>query len=99
MNLAEREQKIHLLRSNIRKNKRLLKKKLLNMKGGTVYDKWKAKYDECLDQKKRALEQMKKILISLETDLDLDRVKFARTKIKKQMAELQEEIDEMKISK
>ena len=88
MNLAEREQKIHLLRSNIRKNKRLLKKKLLNMKGGAVYNKWKAKYDKCLDQKKRALEQMKKILISLETDLDLERVKFARTKIKKQIKKM-----------
>ena len=98
MNLAQREQTIHLLQSNIKKNQRLLKNKLLSMKGGNLYEKWKIKYDEGINQKELALEQMKKILDYLVEDMDLERVQFARENIKKQIDELEKEIDEMKIS-
>ena len=98
MNLAQREQTILLLQSNIKKNQRLLKNKLLNMKGGNLYEKWKTKYDECINQRELALEQMRKLLVYLEKDMDLERVQFARENIKKQIDELEKEIDEMKIS-
>ena len=41
---------------------------------------------------------MKKILDYLVEDMDLERVQFARENIKKQIDELEKEIDEMKIS-
>ena len=68
------------------------------MKGGNLYEKWKTKYDEGINQKELALEQMKKILDYLVEDMDLERVQFARENIKKQIDELEKEIDEMKIS-
>ena len=98
MELIEKEKKIRLLQSKIEENKKLFKDKLLKMKGGALYNKWKAKYDENLNEKRDVLVNMKKILKSLDNYLKEDRVQFEREIIKEQIKKLQNELDKMEIS-
>ena len=98
MELAKKEKKIRHLQSKIEESNKLFKEKLLKMKGGASYDKWKAKHDEDLNEKRAILENMKEVLNSLDDYLDQDRIQFERGNIKQQIGELQNELNEMKIS-
>ena len=99
MDLAKKEKKIQLLQSKIKDCNKLFKNKLLKMKKGPMYDKWKSKYTACLQEKKEALEHMKRIMDYLDENLEIERVQFERENIKKQIEELHNELEEMKISK
>ena len=103
MNLAEKEKRIQLLQSKIKENRRLFKQKISKMKGGAILADWKKewveKYHSCLEEKQHALECMKSIKDYLEENLKTIRAKSEREYIRKQITKLEEELQEMKISK
>ena len=97
MNLGDKEKRINLIRSRLKANREEFKSKLMSMKGGSVYNKWKNKIDKEKEEKERALQLMENLRKYLERSGSARGV-FEQENIKKKIRELKKEIEDMKLS-